>query len=94
VIGEYAERSGDRPGGYAEPGADRQSHGQHGYDSVGAEPAVDAQEPAEVRTGHPAVDAELRAMANAVNLPPDDQIAQYEATHQVLRETLATIDEG
>lgn len=45
-------------------------------------------------TGHPAVDAALRAMANAVDLPPDDQIAQYEATHRILAETLATIDEG
>lgn len=47
-----------------------------------------------VRTGHPAVDAALSAMANAVDLPPDDQIAQYEATHRILSETLATIDEG
>jgi hypothetical protein len=33
-------------------------------------------------------------MANAAALPPDDQIAQYEATHRILTETLATIDEG
>jgi hypothetical protein len=50
--------------------------------------------PAEVRTGHPAVDAALQAMANAADLPPDDQIAQFEATHRILNETLATIDEG
>ena len=41
-----------------------------------------------------AVDAAVRAMANAAQLPPDDQIAQYEATHRILTETLATIDEG
>ncbi|MEE6306399.1 hypothetical protein V1634_06095 [Plantactinospora veratri] len=45
-------------------------------------------------SGHPAVDAVLQAMANAVNLPPADQIAQYEAAHQTLRETLATIDQA
>lgn len=45
-------------------------------------------------TGHPAVDAVLQAMANAANLPPADQIAQYEAAHQTLRETLATIDQA
>ncbi|MGI5149269.1 hypothetical protein ACQEVC_23385 [Plantactinospora sp. CA-294935] len=44
--------------------------------------------------GHPAVDAVLQAMANAANLPPADQIAQYEAAHQTLRETLATIDQA
>ncbi|AVT33952.1 MULTISPECIES: hypothetical protein [unclassified Plantactinospora] len=45
-------------------------------------------------SGHPAVDAVLQAMANAANLPPADQIAQYEAAHQTLRETLATIDQA
>jgi hypothetical protein len=50
--------------------------------------------PAAVATGHPVVDAALQAMANAADLPPDDQIAQYEATHRILSETLATIDEG
>ena len=54
-----------------------------------------ADGPAEaVTTGHPAVDGALRGMANAAELPPDDQIAQFEATHRILTETLATIDEG
>lgn len=43
---------------------------------------------------HPAVDAAVRAMANAEGLPPADQIAQYEAAYQTLRETLATIDQA
>ena len=43
-------------------------------------------------TGHPAVDAVLQALANAAQLAPADQIAEYEAAHQVLRETLAGID--
>ncbi|WP_245908699.1 hypothetical protein [Pseudosporangium ferrugineum] len=43
-------------------------------------------------TGHPAVDAVLRALANAATLAPGDQIAEYEAAHQVLQETLAGID--
>lgn len=47
-----------------------------------------------VGSGHPAVDAVLQAMANAANLPPADQIAQYEDAHRTLRETLATIDQA
>ena len=43
-------------------------------------------------TGHPAVDAVLRSLANAAQLPPAEQIAEYEAAHQVLQETLASID--
>lgn len=45
-------------------------------------------------SGHPAVDAALRGIANAAALSPADQIAQYEAAHRVLRETLATIDQS
>jgi hypothetical protein len=47
-----------------------------------------------VETGHPAVDGALRAMVNAADLPPGDQIAEYEAAHRTLQETLATIDEA
>ncbi|MEH0846073.1 hypothetical protein V6U81_27205 [Micromonospora sp. CPCC 205711] len=43
---------------------------------------------------HPAVDAAVQAMINAEGLPPADQIAQYEAAYQTLRETLATIDQS
>jgi hypothetical protein len=43
-------------------------------------------------TGHPAVDAVLGSLANAARLAPADQIAEYEAAHEVLRETLAGID--
>ncbi|MER7334847.1 MULTISPECIES: hypothetical protein [unclassified Micromonospora] len=43
---------------------------------------------------HPAVDAAVRAMANAATLAPADQIAQYEAAYETLRETLATIDQA
>ncbi|GAA2531235.1 hypothetical protein [Pilimelia columellifera] len=53
---------------------------------VGAGPAETA--------GHPAVDAAVRAMANAADLPLPDQIAQYEAAHGTLRDTLATIDDA
>lgn len=45
-------------------------------------------------SGHPAVDAALRGIANTAGLPPADQIAQYEAAHRTLRETLATIDQA
>jgi hypothetical protein len=43
-------------------------------------------------TGHPAVDAVLQSLANAATLAPSDQIAEYEAAHEVLQETLASID--
>ncbi len=43
-------------------------------------------------TGHPAVDAVLQSLANAARLAPAAQIAEYEAAHQVLQETLASID--
>jgi hypothetical protein len=43
-------------------------------------------------TGHPAVDAVLSSLANAARLAPAEQIAEYEAAHQVLQETLASID--
>ncbi|SNS71001.1 hypothetical protein [Actinoplanes regularis] len=43
-------------------------------------------------TGHPAVDAVLSSLANAARLTPVEQIAEYEAAHQVLQETLAGID--
>jgi hypothetical protein len=45
-------------------------------------------------SGHPVVDAVVRAMANAADLSPADQIAEYEAVHQSLQETLATIDQA
>ena len=43
-------------------------------------------------TGHPAVDAVLRSLANAARLAPAEQIAEYEAVHRVLEETLSSID--
>ncbi|NLU80958.1 hypothetical protein HCA58_21920 [Micromonospora sp. HNM0581] len=43
--------------------------------------------------GHPAVDAAVQAITNAAALGPADQIAEYEAAYQTLRETLATIDQ-
>ncbi|GAB3959083.1 hypothetical protein GCM10027614_77880 [Micromonospora vulcania] len=39
------------------------------------------------------MDAAVRAMTNAAALAPADQIAQYEAAYETLRETLATIDQ-
>jgi hypothetical protein len=56
--------------------------------------APDGPWPAAQTSGHPAVDAAVQAMANAADLPPADQIAEYEAAHRTLQETLATIDEG
>ncbi|MEW2385708.1 hypothetical protein AB0873_26960 [Micromonospora sp. NPDC047707] len=55
-------------------------------------PAVPVGDDEEVR--HPAVDAAVQAMVNAAGLPPADQIAQYEAAYETLRETLASIDQS
>jgi hypothetical protein len=33
-------------------------------------------------------------VANTAGLSPADRIAQYEAAHRTLQETLATIDQG
>jgi hypothetical protein len=43
-------------------------------------------------TGHRAVDEVLRSLANAASLAPAEQIAEFEAAHRVLQETLAGID--
>jgi hypothetical protein len=62
-----------------------------------AEPAAPVPAPVSpgevvTETGHPAVDAVLRSLENASRLAPGAQIAEYEAAHQVLQETLASID--
>ena len=64
---------------------------QPGATPVGQPGGVPVGEPAE-STGHPAVDAVLRSLANAARLAPAEQIAEYEAAHQVLQETLSSID--
>jgi hypothetical protein len=56
-------------------------------------PPPDPTVTADDAAGHPAVDAAVRAMDNAAALAPADQIAQYEAAYETLRETLATIDQ-
>ena len=67
-----------------------------GFRPAPAQPYVAEPEPAERRivetTGHPAVDAALRSLANASQLAPGEQIAAYEAAHQVLQETLSSIE--
>jgi hypothetical protein len=56
------------------------------------QPAQEYRLDASGGTGHPAVDAVLQSLANTATLAPGDQIAEYEAAHQVLQETLASID--
>lgn len=56
-------------------------------------PPPDSMADTDDAAGHPAVDAAVRAMDNAAALAPADQIAQYEAAYETLRETLATIDQ-
>jgi hypothetical protein len=50
--------------------------------------------PERTETGHPAVDAALRALEEAAAVPPDGQVAAFQAAHRTLRETLATIDDA
>ena len=76
-------RPGPPPGGFR-PGQHQPGQGQ----STSPEYRLDASG----GTGHPAVDAVLQSLANAASLAPGDQIAEYEAAHQVLQETLAGID--
>ncbi|WP_433365245.1 hypothetical protein ACQPZX_35470 [Actinoplanes sp. CA-142083] len=57
-----------------------------------AEPAAPAERRIVEETGHPAVDAALHSLANAAQLAPGEQIAAYEAAHQVLQETLSSIE--
>jgi hypothetical protein len=57
-----------------------------------AEPVAPAERRIVETTGHPAVDAALRSLANASQLAPGEQIAAYEAAHQVLQETLSSIE--
>ena len=101
-------RPGPPPGGgfrpVPQPPQDQSSQGQppQGQPPQGqplqgppARPATYA-EPGERRivetTGHPAVDAALRSLDNASQLAPGEQIAAYEAAHQVLQETLSSIE--
>ncbi|MEU7908951.1 hypothetical protein [Actinoplanes sp. NPDC049118] len=67
---------------------------EHSAGSETHEPVPGPPRPADGTegTGHPAVDAVLQSLANAATLAPADQIAEYEAAHQVLQETLASID--
>jgi len=59
---------------------------------AGYQPGPAGEDRVVTETGHPAVDAVLRSLANAARLAPAEQIAEYEAAHQVLQETLASID--
>jgi hypothetical protein len=82
--------SGPQPSG--PPPSGPQPSGSPGYGEP-VRPVVPSVDGATVdQTGHPAVDAVLRSLENAARLAPAEQIAEYEAAHQVLQETLATID--
>ena len=95
----YGPKPGPPPGGFrpgpppahrpAPPGGEAQGYAEPAVPEVSG-PGAPAGEIRE--TGHPAVDAVLRSLANAARLAPAEQIAEYEAAHQVLQETLASID--
>jgi hypothetical protein len=75
--------------------SEAQSSEAQSWEAQPSQAATDV-EPGERRlvetTGHPAVDAALRSLANASQLAPGEQIAAYEAAHQVLQETLSSIE--
>lgn len=87
---------GFRPGSPSIPQPQRPAQAHRPDDTAGAENAgaeyAGAKWTGSEGTGHPAVDAVLQSLANAATLAPADQIAEYEAAHQVLQETLAGID--
>ncbi|MFC7550696.1 hypothetical protein [Plantactinospora sp. GCM10030261] len=86
-----SERPTPRPG--PPPGGPRPDPPRPGP-PPGSEPAASPDGgAANVEARHPAVDAAVRGIANAADLSPADQIAQYEAAHRILRETLASIDQ-
>ena len=70
----------------------QQPQGQPYRQDLAADDWTDGGGESKSGTGHPAVDAVLQSLANAATLAPHDQIAEYEAAHQVLQETLASID--
>jgi hypothetical protein len=79
----YTPQPGPRPGGF-----------RPGPPAAAVQPPAVSDESVDRQdgTGHPAVDAVLRSLANAAQLAPADQIAEYEAAHRVLQETLTSID--
>ncbi|MEU4244987.1 hypothetical protein [Actinoplanes sp. NPDC026619] len=82
-------RPGPPPGGFRPgPPAPAPVHNPQPY----AESTAPAEPRIVEETGHPAVDAVLRSLANAAQLAPGEQIAAYEAAHQVLQETLSSIE--
>ncbi|MEU4472345.1 hypothetical protein [Micromonospora sp. NPDC023888] len=89
-----AARPGPPPGAAARPGPPPGGAARPGPPVGGAAwlgPLPDGGDEDAAR--HPAVDAAVRAMDNAATLAPADQIAQYEAAYETLRESLATIDQ-
>ncbi|WP_405434506.1 hypothetical protein [Micromonospora sp. NBC_00617] len=82
------------PGGFR-PGPPPGSFAARPSAPMGARPGPppDVTDLGDDTARHPAVDAAVRAMDNAATLAPADQIAQYEAAYETLRETLATIDQ-
>jgi hypothetical protein len=78
-------RPGPPPGGFR-PGPPPSAQEHREAEPVSFTPRPDGS------TGHPAVDAVLQSLANAAQLPPADQIAEYEAAHRILLQTLSGID--
>lgn len=79
--GSFPARPGPPAGGPPRPGP-----------QVGARPGP-PPDLGDDEARHPAVDVAVQSLANAATLAPADQVAQYEAAYETLRETLATIDQ-
>ncbi|SNY53901.1 hypothetical protein [Paractinoplanes atraurantiacus] len=96
--GQPAYRPGPPPSGQPDhrpgpPASGQPVPGSHPQAPMGhTEAFAEASGQIVEETGHPAVDAVLKALENASRLAPAEQIAEYEAAHQVFQETLASID--
>jgi hypothetical protein len=91
----FPYRPGPPPGHQAAPPPVRSEEPAYpaaGWDQPAASDGAAGSDQPAGATGHPAVDEVLRSLENAAQLPPAEQIAEFEAAHQVLRETLASID--
>lgn len=45
-------------------------------------------------TGHPAVDEAVAALAAVTGRPPHEQVSAFERAHEILRQTLESIDQS
>jgi hypothetical protein len=90
-VAEPGEKAVGEPGEGPLGEPDEKPVGEPGEGPVGVPGRATATEPE--LTGHDTVDGALRALTDAANLPPGEQIEAYEAAHRTLQETLRGIEQ-